>query len=397
MYRIAFFSIYAYGHTNPTLSVVKELTSRGHQVRYYSFAPFRTAIEQAGADFVPCDQYMPPPPPDLDHRIGRDFASLIEMITHTTLAMEYELSRDLAAFCPQCIVSDSVCFWGKLWAARLAVPYVCSTTTFAFNRQTAALMRRSPAQLLRALTGQRRIHRCMALLQAHGYPVKGLLSLIQNDNNTDTIVYTSRQFQPMAETFSERYAFIGPSLPQISHIPVSPGPRRLYISLGTVNNRNLPFYRACLDAFRNTDLKVTMAVGESTDLSDLGIIPPNIDVYPRVDQLEVLARSHVFLSHGGMNSVSESLYLGVPLVLFPQQEEQSLVARRTVQLGAGVLLDLAEADHIRRSVFQVLGDPNFTDRAHDLAAGFRAAGGASRGADKILAAAGRNLFHAKST
>ena len=40
MYRIAFFSIYAHGHTNPTLPVVRELTCRGHQVRYYSFAPF---------------------------------------------------------------------------------------------------------------------------------------------------------------------------------------------------------------------------------------------------------------------------------------------------------------------------------------------------------------------
>ena len=38
MYRIAFFSIYAHGHTNPTLPVVRELTCRGHQVRYYSLS-----------------------------------------------------------------------------------------------------------------------------------------------------------------------------------------------------------------------------------------------------------------------------------------------------------------------------------------------------------------------
>ena len=55
MYRIAFFSIYAHGHTNPTLPVVRELTCRGHQVRYYSFAPFREKIQAAlpAARFAP--------------------------------------------------------------------------------------------------------------------------------------------------------------------------------------------------------------------------------------------------------------------------------------------------------------------------------------------------------
>ena len=389
MYRIAFFSIYAYGHTNPTLAVVRALTALGHRVRYYSFAPFRAGIEAAGAEFVPCDPYLPPPPPDLDRRIGTDFASLVEMITGVTLSMEHDVGADLAEFRPHCVVSDSLCFWGKLWAMRLKVPYVCSTTTFAFNRRTASLMRQSPVQALRLLAGRGRIRRCMDRLRARGWPVAGLLSLIQNDNDTDTIVYTSRRFQPMAETFSPRYAFIGPSLPETVHEPDGPGPRRLYVSLGTVNNRNLPFYRACVEAFRAPGPEVTMAVGESTDPAALGPLPPHITVRPRVDQLAVLARSHVFLSHCGMNSVSESLYLGVPLVLFPQQQEQALVARRTAQLGAGLLLKRAAPQAIRHSALQVLGQPSYTACARAMSADLRAAGGARLGAEKILSAAGK--------
>ena len=57
MSRIAFFCIPAHGHTNPTLGVVRELISRGHEVRYYSYAPFRAAIEEAGAEFIPCDAF----------------------------------------------------------------------------------------------------------------------------------------------------------------------------------------------------------------------------------------------------------------------------------------------------------------------------------------------------
>lgn len=149
MARIAFFSIYAFGHTNPTLAVVGELTRRGHRVRYYSFTPFQKAIKAAGGEFVRCDAYLPPPPPDVDRQVGRDFAGLVEMITDTTLAMDGPIGRDLREFALHCVVSDSLCFWGKLWSAKLGLPYVCSTTTFAFNRETAGMMKQTPGLRLR--------------------------------------------------------------------------------------------------------------------------------------------------------------------------------------------------------------------------------------------------------
>ena len=195
MARIAFFSIYAFGHTNPTLAVVGELTRRGHRVRYYSFSPFQKAIKAAGGEF-------------------------------------------------------------------------------------------------------------------------------------DTIVYTSRAFQPKADTFSSKYAFIGPSIPE----QIGAGERAwegcCYISLGTVNNRNLPFYQACIEALRQENFPVVISVGEQTGLSAFRDVPEHIFLRPRVDQLAVLARASVFVTHCGMNSVSEGLYFGVPLVLYPQQAEQGLVALR---------------------------------------------------------------------
>ena len=44
MSRIVFFCIPAWGHTNPTVEVVRTLVRQGHQVRYYSFAPFREKL-----------------------------------------------------------------------------------------------------------------------------------------------------------------------------------------------------------------------------------------------------------------------------------------------------------------------------------------------------------------
>ena len=45
-----------------------------------------------------------------------------------------------------------------------------------------------------------------------------------------------------------------------------------------------------------------------------------------------------FITHCGMNSVSEALYFGVPLVMFPQIIEQGGVANRTAELSTGIFL-----------------------------------------------------------
>ena len=57
MSKIVFFCIPAHGHTNPTLGVVKELITRGHEVIYYSYEAFREKIEATGAVFVACDEF----------------------------------------------------------------------------------------------------------------------------------------------------------------------------------------------------------------------------------------------------------------------------------------------------------------------------------------------------
>lgn len=211
MSRIVFFSIPAHGHTNHTVEVVRTLAARGHRVRYYSFEEFRGRLEGAGAEFVPCDSYLPPAPRDVERRIGRDFASLIGMVVDVTVAMEERVLGELAAFRPHCIVADSLCIWGKLYAERLGVPLVCSTTTFAFDQETAKGMRPSPAELLRTLAGLPRIGKKLALLRAHGYRAEKLTDLIQNDSGTDTIVYTSRPSSPAWSDLGSGWPLWGPS------------------------------------------------------------------------------------------------------------------------------------------------------------------------------------------
>ncbi len=338
MSKIVFFCIPAYGHINPTIEVVRGLTSRGHEVWYYSFEEFREKIEGAGAKFIGCDEYLPELRPQDDKKVGKDFSAMIEMIVDTTIALDKKVCKELKEINPDCIVSDSLCCWGKLFANKMDITYICSTTTFAFNKYTALMMKQSFKEIMYMILGMRKINKKLELLRSHGYDVKDFISMIENDNDTNTIVYTSKEFQPMVDTFSDKYYFVGPSVADVTVEKEVRENKKIYISLGTVNNKNISFYKNCIEAFRDSNVDVIMSIGNNTDISELGIIPNNFQVKNKVEQVKVLQEVDGFISHCGMNSVNESLYYGVPLVLFPQQSEQGLVCRRVAELGAGFVL-----------------------------------------------------------
>lgn len=386
MSKIVFFSIPAHGHTNPTIPVVEELVNRGHEVWYYSFQDFKEKIETAGAKFIPCDMFLPEiSEKELEKKAGKDFASLIEMVADTTITLDEKVCTELREFQPDCIVSDSVCFWGKLFAKKLGVTYICSTTTFAFNQHTAKLMKRSAKEIVGMIFGMPRINKKMQLLRSYGYDVNNFISIIQNDNDTDTIVYTSKDFQPMAETFSDKYAFVGPSIRDASQdVERNRDTKTIYISLGTVLNQNHDFYENCIKAFAEGRHRVILSVGDKTDIASLGRIPEHITVKHHVDQLAVLQKADVFITHCGMNSVNEALYYGVPMVLFPQHSEQGMVAERVAELGAGIKLKGKKPKHLAEAVAEIFGNLSYYENAKNLSNSFRKSGGAVEAANVII-------------
>ena len=62
-----------------------------------------------------------------------------------------------------------------------------------------------------------------------------------------------------------------------------------------------------------------------------------------------------------MNSASEGLYFGVPLVLFPQTPEQDAVAKRTEELGAGVRLKSISEEDVLDALTKVINEPQYKD------------------------------------
>ena len=129
-----------------------------------------------------------------------------------TIALNDYMQKEFESFKPDVVYSDSACFWGKLNAWKYNVPLVVSTSTFAFNKQSSSYMKSSFKEMADLILGLPKCKKELGKLNDYGYPAKGLLDLIQSDNDTDSIVYTSKNFQPFSESFSDHYLFAGPSV-----------------------------------------------------------------------------------------------------------------------------------------------------------------------------------------
>ena len=386
MSKIVFFCIPAHGHTNPTLGVVRELVSQGHKVWYYSYNVMREKIESAGATFISCDGYDTEQKLSIKDsaRVGKDLVFSTKILVDTTLALDDKVCQEMSELKPDCIVADSMALWGKAVAMKLGIPFVSSTTTFAFNQHSAKIMQQGMWDLIKMLFSVPGTSRQVKRLKDKGYPVKNILDIIGNDDNTHTIVYTSPEFQPYSETFSEKYAFVGPSVRSATEKTEKKRDKLIYISMGTVNNDMMPFYKSCISAFKDTDYQVIMSVGNSVSMEDFGKLPENISVFSNVDQIAVLKEADVFVSHCGMNSVSESLYFEVPLVMLPQTTEQKGVSKRVSELGAGIKPDKMDGDSVLTAVNQIFNDITYKQNAEKIAEGFKNSSGAKGAADKII-------------
>lgn len=383
--KIVFFCIPAHGHTNPTLGVVKELIENNHEVYYYSYEIMREKIESTGAKFVPCDQYdtQTELTNEDKEKIAKDLVFSTNLIVDLTLNLDDAILKDMQELKPDVIVSDSMAFWGKLIAKKLNIPFISSTTTFAFNKYSARVMRSDGPSLFQMLKSIPKINKSLKRLREKGYEVKSIFDIIANSNDTSTIVYTSKLFQPFAETFSDNYDFVGPIMRDIILPMKKVDIPTIYISLGTVNNNYKDFYKNCFEALKDEKIRVIMSVGEDIDMNEICNIPNNFIVEKFVDQIAVLQVADVFITHCGMNSVNEALYFGIPLILFPQTTEQYGVANRVKELKAGIFLENSNIENIRNIVKEVLNDKNIKENALKISDSLKNCGGAKEAAKFI--------------
>ena len=142
----------------------------------------------------------------------------------------------------------------------------------------------------------------------------------------------------------------------------------VYITLGTVYNRNLDVFRALLDGLRDEALNIVVTVGKQNDPAVLGRQPSNIHVHQYIPQELLLPRCAAVVTHGGAGSTLGALAFGLPLLVVPQGADQFYNAERVVAAGGGSSTDADRltADSVRDGVRMLLRDATFRAAAHRI-------------------------------
>jgi UDP:flavonoid glycosyltransferase YjiC (YdhE family) len=163
-----------------------------------------------------------------------------------------------------------------------------------------------------------------------------------------------------------------------------------YASMGTLQNGVLQTFRMMAEACAGLDLQLVISLGGGQDPALLGDLPGDPVVVGYAPQLDLIKRSALTISHGGLNTALESLERGVPMVVLPVTYDQPGVGARVEWSGVGRSIPVGRltVDRLRDAVRTVLGDPAYRQRAGRLRSSIEAADGLNRAADLIEGAFG---------
>lgn len=364
MTSVAFYGFPARGHTVPSLAIVRALAERGVEVDYHSTRPFQALVEGAGARFVGY--------PEICESLSRP-ADLTDHLLRVVEVTGEMLPGMLEDHRPELVFFDGSAIWGRILATCRGVPSVGSITTFALGR---AMLRMLGGGEGGAPEAWSRCEPVIARLNRDfGASLEDPLDVMASAGDLK-IVHTSRMFQPSGQYLDDSHVFVGPEIgrrPREGERVARSGERPLaYVSLGTIFNRDLGLLRRVGDALSTAGWQVVVALG-GAEIADRGGWAPHVEVHAFVDQLDALSQADLMVTHGGMNSVSEALAHGVPMIVLPQAVDQHLVARRVAALGAGIMLEPAAATEaaLREAIARITADrPAFEAAAARIARSF---------------------------
>ena len=297
--KILFINLPYYGHVVPTIGLVQELIKQGCEVTYLMPFDWEEKVKESGAEFCGYANHR-----QLSEQIKNAYAAAENMIEKFDL-----------------LIYEQFFFLGKHLAEKYKKPVVRIFTAPVTNEKIMKefITAKGPLSIFK----HKWIAKAFTKDIAKGIPMKTdnwLDEIIYNPPKLN-LVYTLREYQPYeAEFAEEQYKFLGPSIYErkSDEFDFEKGKHPVvYISLGTVLKGAVSFFQNCIEAFRGKDIDVIIFVGQKFDVRKLKKIPSNIHIYNSVPQLEVLKMADVFVTHGGMNSVSEALVYGTPMVVIP--------------------------------------------------------------------------------
>ena len=142
----------------------------------------------------------------------------------------------------------------------------------------------------------------------------------------------------------------------------------VYVTFGTVFNRDVTPIACVVEALRSLPVRVVATVGPGRDPGVLGEQPDNVRVASYIPQTELLPHCAAVASHAGSGTFLAAIARGLPQLLLPQAADQFLNAAAGARAGAGIAIppDGLDVEAVRDAAQRLLDDPSYRDAAARL-------------------------------
>jgi UDP:flavonoid glycosyltransferase YjiC (YdhE family) len=356
------------GHFEPLVPLAVAAKAAGHAVAFATGEPCASRAQQAGfeaftagpdegfrAEWAPRFPGFDPLIGDAQRRffLTEIFANL-ELVPRTA-----DLEAIVDTWRPDVIVHEVAEFAAPLVGSAREIPYVDVSYGPLIS-----------ASLLRATGEAAAPHWRARGLEAH--PLAGLFRHLYVDTCPPSL--QSPEIASVAPVQLLR--------PAAAEVPDAVAPEWLdhleraaivYLTMGTVWNRNLDVFRMVIEAVREDDIALIVTIGRANDPATLGPQPDNVLVHRYIPQGVLLPRCDAVVAHGGAGTTLGALAFGVPLLVLPQGADQYANAERVVAAGAGrqLLRDELSIDAVRDSLHALLHDASYRRSAAHIQAEIR--------------------------
>ena len=420
MRRIGILSFSSPGHYYPLTALGRRLQSRGHEVVYFQVADLERPIRAAGLEFhqIGQDDFPLGSIRARDEELGqlKGLAALrcgLRGIIRKSEMLFREAPAAIRDEGVDCLIIDQIEMAGGTIAEHLDLPFISVAAALPINLDVTApacifpwahrvgiwarLRNRAGnaaaewilSEIRRMINRQRR---AWGLTPAPNY--QSLFSRLGQVSQLPAALELPGRRSP------SRIHYTGPWTDVTARADVDfpwfrldPGRPLVYASMGTLQNGVLQVFRMIADACAGLNVQLVISLGGGQDpalLDDLAGDPVVVGYAP---QLELIQRSVLTISHGGLNTALESLAQGVPMVVLPVAYDQPGVGARVEWAGVGRSIPIGKVtvDRLRESVRTVLGNPEYRERAGQLRRSIEIADGLDRAAALIERIFGRRI------
>lgn len=367
-----------FGHINPTLSIGASLIEKGHSVVWTGLIPLeKEYIPMKGIYFYP-EELLAPHKKEIEYILslqgnGSNLSGLetLKLALEQTYIPFAKIMIDgvisiIEKFNPDVIINDCITFAGSLAAYKKGIPYATTTT--------------SPPEAMGdpkiAPKVEEWCHNLIIKLQ-NDLGIYGKEELINSKELN--MVFTSYEFAGY-KIPPTNLTFIGPVFGRPSPVTFdwdkfeTYNNPKIYVSLGTVvEDIRQDFFKRIVNIFREKPVTVIA----SAEPSLLNEWPNNFIVQKKLPQIELLQKVDVVISHGGFNTINESLINELPILVIPIAYDQFYNASLIEKSGCGIRLRYKRMkdSEIENAIYELLNNTIYKKAAKYIKQTFMNAGG----------------------